>query len=44
LPAVTVCEAGEAEREKFTEPGEFTTRVTVVECVRLPLFPVIVSV
>jgi len=38
---VTVREDGEAEREK-----EFTTRVTVVECVRLGLVlvPVIVSV
>jgi hypothetical protein len=38
---VTVRDAGEAEMEK-----EFTTRVTVVECVRLGLVlvPVIVSV
>ena len=41
LPRVTVCEDGEAEMEK-----EFTTKVTVVECVRLGvlLVPVIVSV
>ena len=41
MPRVTVCEDGEAEMEK-----EFTTRVTVVECVMLGLvlFPVIVSV
>jgi len=44
LPAVTVREAGEAEREKFPEPAEFTTRVTVVEWLRPPLVPVIVSV
>jgi hypothetical protein len=41
LPRVTVCEDGEAKMEK-----EFTTKVTVVECVRLGvvLVPVIVSV
>jgi len=41
LPLVTVCEDGEAEMEK-----EFTTKVTVVERVRLGLVlvPVIVSV
>ena len=41
MPRVTVCEDGEAETEK-----EFTTKVTVVECVRLGLVlvPVIVSV
>jgi hypothetical protein len=43
---VTVCEDGEAEIEKFGVPAEFTTRVTVVEWVRLglALVPVIVSV
>jgi hypothetical protein len=30
--------------EKFGELAGFTTKVTVVECVRLPLVPVIVSV
>jgi len=42
---VTVCEEGEAEIEKFGELAEFTTKVTVVECVRLGLVlvPVIVS-
>jgi len=41
LPRVTVCVDGEAEMEK-----EFTTKVIVVECVRLGvvLVPVIVSV
>lgn len=41
FPRVTVCEDGEAEMEK-----EFTTKVTVVECVRfgVVLVPVIVSV
>lgn len=41
-PAVTVCELGEAEIEK--SGGAFTTRETVVLCVRLPLVPVMVSV
>jgi len=41
---VTVCEDGEAEIEKFGELAEFTTRVTVVEWLRPPLVPVIVSV
>lgn len=31
FPCVTVCEDGEAEREKFGELAVFTTRVTVVE-------------
>jgi hypothetical protein len=38
---------GEAEIEKFgVPPAEFTTKVTVVECMRLglALVPVIVSV
>src|SRR5262249_39702374 len=39
LPAVTLCELGVAEMEK-----SFTTRLTVVECTRLPLVPVMVSV
>lgn len=41
LPRVTVLDEGEAETE-----NEFTTRVTVAECVRLGLVlaPVIVSV
>ena len=46
MPAVTVREAGEAERVKFPELAEFTIKVTVVEFVRLGLVlvPVIVSV
>jgi hypothetical protein len=42
---VIVREVGEAEREKFPELAEATTKVTVVEWVRvgLVLFPVIVS-
>jgi hypothetical protein len=44
LPAVTVREDGEAEMEKSPEPPEFTNKVTVVEWIRLPLVPVIVSV
>jgi hypothetical protein len=43
LPRVTVCEDGEAEMEKLPEV-EFTTNVTVVEWLRLPLVPVIVKV
>jgi len=39
LPRVTVCEGGVADIEK-----EFTTKVTVVEWVMLPLVPVILSV
>ena len=42
FPGVTVCDEGEAEMEK-SEAVE-TTRVLVVECVRLPLVPVMVSV
>ena len=44
MPAVTVCDDGEAEMEKFGVAPGFTTRVTIVEWVRLPLVPVIVSV
>jgi hypothetical protein len=44
LPRVTVREDGEAETEKPGVPVEVTTKVTVVEWVRLPLVPVIVSV
>jgi len=42
---VIVREDGEAEREKFPELGEVTTKVTVVEWMRLGLVlvPVIVS-
>jgi hypothetical protein len=42
LPALTVWEAGDAEREK--SGADATTRLEVAECVRLPLVPVIVSV
>jgi hypothetical protein len=41
---VTVCEDGVAEIEKSAVTAAFTTNVTVVEWVRLPLVPVIVSV
>jgi hypothetical protein len=41
---VTVRDDGEAETEKSCELVEFTTKVTVAECVRLPLVPVIASV
>jgi len=43
LPRVMVCEDGEAAMEKLAEPPEVTTRVTVVEWVKPPPFPVIVS-
>jgi hypothetical protein len=42
FPGVTVCDEGVAEMEK-SEAAE-TTRVVVVECVRLPLVPVMISV
>jgi hypothetical protein len=35
---------GVAEMEKFGVAAGFTTRVTIVEWMRLPLVPVIVSV
>ncbi len=43
-PRVTVCEPGLAEMLKSPLAAALTTSVTVVECVRLPLVPVIVSV
>jgi hypothetical protein len=42
FPTVTVCDDGEAEIEKSAAAE--TTREVVVECVRLPLVPVRVSV
>jgi hypothetical protein len=42
FPGVTVCDDGEAEIEKSAAAE--TTREVVVECVRLPLVPVRVSV
>ncbi len=44
MPRVTVCEAGAAEMLKSGGPVAVTTRVTIVECVRAPLVPVIVTV
>jgi hypothetical protein len=46
LPRATVREDGDAEMEKPGEPTELTTRVTVVEWVRLGLLlvPVMVTV
>lgn len=44
LPAVTACEAGDAESKKFPELAEFTTKVTVAEWEKPPPVPVIVSV
>src|SRR5215470_10846431 len=43
LPAVTVCEAGDAVTEKSPTTGAVTTRVTFAVCVVLPLVPVMVS-
>jgi hypothetical protein len=43
-PCVTVCELGVAAMVKSPVAAEFTTSVTVVECVKLPLVPVMVSV
>ena len=42
MPCVTVCELGLAEMLK--SGGPCTTRVTVAECDKVPLAPVIVSV
>jgi hypothetical protein len=44
FPTVTVCDEGEAEIEKSAMEAVETTREVVVECVRLPLVPVRVSV
>jgi hypothetical protein len=44
VPRVTLRVVGETEIVKSGFDAEFTTNVTVVECVRLPLVPVIVSV
>lgn len=46
MPAVTVCEDGDADKEKFPVLAVFTTKVTVVEWVRpgLVLVPVMVTV
>ena len=43
MPAVTVCEAGEAAIEKSPTTGALTTRVTEAVCVVEPLVPVIVN-
>ena len=44
FPGVTVCDEGEAEIEKSAMVAAETTREVVVECVRVPLVPVMVSV
>ena len=44
LPRTTVMLVGESEIVKSAAGAGFTTRVTVVECTRLPLVPVMVSV
>ena len=42
-PCVTLKLFGEADSEKSGCAAALTVRLTVVECVRLPLVPVIVS-
>ena len=42
-PAVTVCELGVAVIVKSGVGGAFTTSVTLAECTRLPLVPVMVN-
>lgn len=44
VPWTTVWEAGVAEREKSGVGATFTISVTVVEWLRMPLVPVMVSV
>ena len=44
VPRVTVMLFGESEMEKSGFGAAFTTSVTVVECTRLPLVPVMVRV
>jgi len=44
VPRVTVMLFGESEMEKSGVGAAFTTSVTVVECTRLPLVPVMVTV
>src|SRR5215831_5913668 len=43
LPAVTVCDAGDAETEKSPTTGALTTSVTEAVWVTAPLVPVMVS-
>jgi len=43
LPAVTVCEAGDAVTEKSPTTGAVTTRFTEAVCVVVPLVPVMVN-
>jgi hypothetical protein len=43
VPRVTVRDAGDADNVKFGVAGPWTTRVTDVECVSVPLAPVMVS-
>ena len=44
VPRVTVMLVGESEMVKSGTGAAFTTSVTVVECTRLPLVPVMVTV
>lgn len=44
MPAVTVCEDGEADKVKSGGSGAFTTSVVVVLWLRPPSVPVMVSV
>ena len=43
MPAVTVCDAGDAVTEKSPTTGAVTTRVTEAVCVVVPLVPVMVN-
>jgi hypothetical protein len=43
LPAVTVCDAGDAATEKSPTTAAVTTRVTEAVCVVVPLVPVMVN-
>src|ERR1700730_17782659 len=44
FPAITVCVEGETAMEKSGTTTVATTKLTVVECARAPLVPVMVSV
>ena len=43
MPAVTVCDAGDAVTEKSPTTGAVTTSVTEAVCVVVPLVPVMVN-
>lgn len=43
-PVTTICDAGEAAKEKSGGGGELTIRLTLAVWFKLPLVPVMVSV